>query len=147
MNRQAQFTKLYAEVPKVHCKGLCQSNCSIVQCSTWESKRINMESEPLEVADPYQCPFLSSEGLCNVYDVRPLGCRLYGAADGLECPHGCQIEGSHLTRKEGYALIERSLNIGQGEACLNSMDALERILSTLPSEAQNVDQVRISDLK
>jgi len=28
---------------------------------------------------PTRCPFLSSEGVCSVYDVRPLVCRAYGS--------------------------------------------------------------------
>jgi Fe-S-cluster containining protein len=39
--------------------------------------------------DGLTCRYLK-KARCTIYDVRPLICRLYGAASGLECPHGCR---------------------------------------------------------
>jgi len=131
MNRTNQFTQIYAKVPTFRCKGLCQSNCSIISCSNWEASRAHECAQPNDVTDPYWCPFLS-DGRCSIYEIRPLICRLYGAAVGLECPHGCEVDGELLTKKVAGELVNLSLSAGRGQTTLNSLEALETIVDALP---------------
>jgi Fe-S-cluster containining protein len=43
---------------------------------------------------------------CTVYEARPLICRVYGAAEGLRCPHGCTPE-RVVPDVEVFEMLER----------------------------------------
>lgn len=138
MNNTAKFTTLYARVPKVKCKGLCTDNCSVISCSTWEAKRMERDGARVPHEDPLQCPFLSIEGKCSAYDSRPLICRLFGAAEGLPCEHGCEVDGEPISDELGTDLANASIAIGGPMAILNSREELDRFIAqTKDAEALN----------
>jgi len=38
------------------------------------------------------CPYINGRGRCDVYEDRPIMCRIFGTAPAnqkLRCPHGC----------------------------------------------------------
>lgn len=41
---------------------------------------------------------------CSIYSVRPAICRLYGVAEGLECPFACKPK-KKLSKQEAHAII------------------------------------------
>ncbi len=43
--------------------------------------------------------FVTSSGIAH-------NCRLYGVAEGMECPHGCKPKPRYLTRTEAYRLLD-----------------------------------------
>lgn len=91
--------KIYASVPSGSCKG-CTACCSeSVNISFLEfsniirngllklepDKRLQLNKNIIsyyltEWIKPRKCPFLDLQGLCVIYDVRPLPCRMFGTA-------------------------------------------------------------------
>lgn len=112
-----QLRLLWAEVPRVHCKGLCWDSCGPISASAVERAvladegldvprvggegrlerldrilGVNEKGEPVVLA----CPALTEDHRCAVYPVRPLICRMWGAISELPCEHGCRVEGGRL---------------------------------------------------
>jgi Fe-S-cluster containining protein len=110
----ANLTALYDQVPDPGCRGLCQQACGPIDMHPYERARIRRAGvtipRPAEaVAEllatgEYTCPALA-DGRCTVYDIRPMLCRLYGAAEDLRCEHGCTPEGGHLPAADARRLI------------------------------------------
>lgn len=84
----AALTAVYAQIPDVGCKGLCADACGPVPVTPREAQRMIAAGGKRRGGDDLTCPYLA-DGQCTVYDVRPLICRMYGAMEGLTCPHGC----------------------------------------------------------
>lgn len=113
----ARLDEIYAAVPDAGCKGLCQSDCNSVRMTEFEQRRIAARHQvdlplvmfPSKVVSPLgvkkdRCAALH-DGRCTVYADRPLVCRLYSAAEGLGCEHGCEPEAGRLSRQDAAALI------------------------------------------
>jgi hypothetical protein len=115
---------IYDLVPHVNCKGLCYGACGPVPATAVEREDIRqltgrrVKTEPelfvdqhprgikiLKSTDDGTCLYLKKER-CTVYAARPLMCRLYGAADGLRCQHGCWPD-RPLSREEAASLIDQ----------------------------------------
>lgn len=93
--------EIYAGIPEVHCKGLCVESCSTVPVSGVElaaleratGRALKKTESPLgftmlgDFAAPCELLVL---GRCAAYEQRPAICRVFGAAEGLRCPHGCE---------------------------------------------------------
>lgn len=50
------------------------------------------------------CPFLEAER-CSIYEERPFMCRVWGVADGLTCPHGCEPD-ERISKKRFDSLVQ-----------------------------------------
>lgn len=96
----ARLDELYARVPgMLDCKGLCYDSCTRIALSPREQERIREQAGVtvpsagfLDVLQPYsgqRCPALTPVGRCSVYEIRPMICRLFGAARDSGCEHGC----------------------------------------------------------
>lgn len=117
-NKTAVIRKLeeiYASVPSVECKGLCgATNCGPVHGSRVENRYVEEETGgklkfPIvidKLAVP-NCPHLTSEKRCSIYEARPLICRLFGVVDVqvMRCPHGCSPK-KWLTHADANKLME-----------------------------------------
>lgn len=117
------LAELYAKVPDARCKGLCQDQCTSIAASRREAQRMAESGFPIPttarpvmreyrrtgIAEP--CAALGDDGRCRAYEVRPLICRLYGSAEGLRCPHGCEPEGGLMPDSEAALLIKRAKRI------------------------------------
>lgn len=107
----ATLDDLFAMVPDVRCKGLCTDACTVIGMGTAERERVdavggkvNDLDRVAEITSPV-CPSLTV-GRCSIYADRPLICRLYGAAEGLECPHGCRpASGKLMSRRNAQVLL------------------------------------------
>ncbi|MCH7945730.1 MAG: YkgJ family cysteine cluster protein [Armatimonadetes bacterium] len=100
--RIAELDAVYAELPTIDCKGLCQESCGpIVQArSTTAQELLRMqdsggERRGKQRRQPLTCPYLTAEdetGRCSIYESRPGVCRLWGIVDSplMRCPHGCE---------------------------------------------------------
>jgi hypothetical protein len=98
--------KIYARLPQLQCKGLCQKACGPIGMSPLEHEAmIAFAGKPLPPTS-LKCPFLAPDGKCSVYPVRPLICRLWGSVKSMRCPHGC-TPGRWLSDDEAFALISR----------------------------------------
>ena len=98
--RLRQLQRVYDQIPDVQCKGLCQAFCGVIAMSALEAERIEERTgQPLKVVDEkLRCAYLTAEGRCSVYDVRPFICRLWGAEEKLLCPHGCHPSNDRILR-------------------------------------------------
>lgn len=112
-----QLYAIYNALPKIECKGLCHTDCGLVDVMPIEDfnvkmfNRINgfpqkhfLNTSNQKVIRHYKnkhtdendgcvtCPYLTEDKKCSIYHARPLICRLYGVAQRLQCPHGCVPE-------------------------------------------------------
>lgn len=102
----ARLDALYAELPKLDCKGRCWKCCGPVLMAPGERERLRREGgvEVPTVPEMQRehreiCPALVSHR-CSAYTVRPLMCRLWGIEEGMRCPYGCVPEGGWLSEAE-----------------------------------------------
>lgn len=129
--------QLYAQVPALVCRGLCQSSCGPIEMSARERQRLRQHGvtvpprqQALDLraaggADGagYACPALSEDGACRVHELRPMVCRLWGAVRSLPCPHGCAPEGGLLPDADGMDLLAASLQAGGAPAGFQDVHA------------------------
>ncbi|MES2353036.1 MAG: YkgJ family cysteine cluster protein [Pseudomonadota bacterium] len=80
-------------IPSFECIPGCHDCCGPVTASSEEMFRLPVKSdEEHDVAlANLNCPHLGEKG-CQVYDERPLICRLFGTTPRLACPHGRRPE-------------------------------------------------------
>ncbi len=146
----AQLDVVYAEMPTVACKGLCQESCGpIVQArSTAEQELLRMqdaggEKRGRQQRRPLSCPYLTAEdetGRCSIYESRPAICRLWGIVDVplMRCTHGCEAT-EMLSGRAGAMVLAFVMTIGgmltpdptyarvAGKLIGTSLDAQQRI--------------------
>jgi hypothetical protein len=110
----AQLDALYAELPKLDCKGKCWHSCGPVLMAPGERARILREGgvkiptyPPERHGQLMTCPAVKSHR-CTVHTVRPLMCRLWGIADWMRCPDGCKPEGGWMSREEATRFFLRA---------------------------------------
>lgn len=125
----SRMAALYAELPRVACKRLCQDSCAAMVfrnrgMTVFEFARATFGgTTPIPDGHPLDlCTFLR-QGRCSIYNQRPLVCRLWGVVDSpkMRCPHGCEPEW-WLTDAEARALIRRAEEIGGGSAVIEGAD-------------------------
>lgn len=101
------LAKIYAAVPEVHCKGLCQQCCGPVFMSATEERLIAAKHGSIPSYLPnLRCDKLK-DGKCSIYQDRPLICRLWGAVRRMQCPHGCRPK-HFLPDHDARALLDRA---------------------------------------
>lgn len=122
MSRIAEtFAELYSLVPQMaDCKGLCRDSCLNVnparEASEYEHARLRRAGVPdLPAGTPdgagIPCPALTAKGRCSQYAIRPMICRLWGAAPSMHCEHGCTpVE--WLSDAQAVELLLASLQAG-----------------------------------
>lgn len=120
----AALDELYAQIPRVQCKGLCADSCTIAPASELERRRMVehgynlITSRPADGSIP-RCPALGPLNNCLGYEVRPYVCRAFGVVADLRapvsewhrqplmCDHGCVPEdGRYIPLGESYAVSE-----------------------------------------
>lgn len=106
----AQLEELYAAIPDAGCKGLCTASCGSNVATEAERARVAERGVLLPLIGHYGdagCPALV-DGRCSVYEVRPLICRLFASAEGLECPYGCVPASGVIPRSDAQRMIGRA---------------------------------------
>lgn len=80
-------------IPTFECVPGCHDCCGPVTVSSEEMARLPVKTEAEHDAAlaELNCPHLGENG-CEVYDERPLICRLFGTTPRLPCPHGRRPE-------------------------------------------------------
>lgn len=81
--------ELRRQIPSFACVPGCHDCCGPVTTSSTEMARLPVKSEAVHEAAlaALSCPHLGADG-CQVYDERPLICRLFGTTPRLPCPNG-----------------------------------------------------------
>lgn len=108
-----EVAALYARIPKIDCRGKCQAFCgAIVQLGAYtEAERPGIERAVRDAglapseASGVACTALDRNGRCAIYEARPAICRLWGVAEGMLCPHGCEPE-RMLTQSETNEILK-----------------------------------------
>jgi len=80
---------LRQNIPSFACVPGCHDCCGPVTASSEEMARLPVKSDAEHDAalDELNCVHLGPNG-CEVYDQRPLICRLFGTTPRLPCPNG-----------------------------------------------------------
>jgi len=101
MRKIEKLKKIYNKIPRIECKGLCETSCAFIPMSDFEKKLITEKyGNDNFMRNP--CPKLHN-GKCSIYEDRPLVCRLYGVVSGLPCVYGCEPK-KMLSCWGGYSL-------------------------------------------
>ena len=124
----AALQALYDQIPAIpDCRGHCWISCGPLEMSDRENRRIRDAGFTItnhltarQFAGTFWCEALGPDGRCQVYDLRPLVCRLWGAVESMPCPYGCQPE-RWLSDAEGRDLVAASLDVG-GYGIASNMD-------------------------
>ncbi len=106
-------------IPTIACKGLCHYTCGPVAVTFDELQTMRAAAGvdlPANIVQGYcmlepkeealECRCLTEEKRCSIYEHRPMICRLWGVAEGLECEHGCEATGA-VSREEAKKLLKR----------------------------------------
>jgi len=80
-------------IPKFKCVEGCHDCCGPVPTSSEEMSRLPVKTDAEHDAalNELTCVHLGPNG-CEVYEERPLICRLYGTTPQLLCPNDCRPE-------------------------------------------------------
>jgi hypothetical protein len=132
----ARLDALYERIPTLPCKGICFDSCGPIAMSNRERARIETGLARVTVVKRNgvtACSMLDQHGRCSCYDIRPAICRLWGVAEGMECPYGCKPE-RYLTRGEAMGILMETLTIGGGSTEQQALHAIKQMLETLPED-------------
>lgn len=115
--KEIALKRIYAKVPRVACKGLCQACCGPIGMTPMEAHRLNRAAgHKVNASKDLTCSALV-DGRCSAYESRPLICRLWGASEAMPCHHGCEIidnDGKPLTADECSILVNQSVDLDPG---------------------------------
>lgn len=113
-DRYQWLDELYRQAPDLLCRRQCAQSCVTgpIRIGAAEYERIaeRVGYRPHGNPAARTCPLLV-DGLCTVHDIRPMICRLWGAAVGMRCKHGCQPD-RWLTNAEVDALLNQVYSRG-----------------------------------
>lgn len=87
-------------------------------------------------AETGKCGYLNDRGRCDVYEVRPLVCRVFGASQKLPCIWGCKPRQPLLSEREEGLLFLKVLDLGGGQPMVSMPDNLARFNELHPKEKQ-----------
>ena len=84
-----KISALRRQIPSFECVPGCHDCCGPVTTSPEEMSRLPRKTAAEQAAamDELNCVHLGPQG-CQVYDQRPLICRLFGTTPNLPCPRG-----------------------------------------------------------
>ncbi|GAB6070320.1 YkgJ family cysteine cluster protein [Thiomicrorhabdus hydrogeniphila] len=94
MNDNIEIIELLRDnIPSFKCKEGCHDCCGPVTTSSEEMSRLPVKTDAEHDAalNELTCVHLGPNG-CEVYEERPLICRLYGTTPNLLCPNDCKPE-------------------------------------------------------
>ena len=104
MNPAKTIKYLRKQIPAFKCKEGCTDCCGPVPFSKWEWAQIKDQ----RLAKGITCPYASGAG-CEIYEDKPIICRLMGTVPKLKCPHGGQATQAFVCKERigDYAEIYR----------------------------------------
>jgi hypothetical protein len=108
------FALIYSSVPALKCQRKCADSCGPImaddaEMAHFEKKTGGKFPDSLQMLKDgnLDCPYLSFDNSCRVYQHRPLICRLWGVVKAMRCPHGC-IPARWLSDSEARELLRRA---------------------------------------
>ena len=100
-----ELKALRKKVPPLKCLPGCTDCCGPIVFAKVEWDAVHDK----RTATSITCPYASDDG-CDIYEHRPVLCRLFGAVPKMPCPHGC-APGKMLTSKEGEEIMKRYIEL------------------------------------
>jgi Fe-S-cluster containining protein len=91
--------EIYAALPTINCRGACHGGCSAILVPPAEAQHMRSKGIEPPRTEIGNCAHLSPAKRCNIYQNRPMICRLFGIVPLMACPFGCSPE-RHLTEAE-----------------------------------------------
>jgi Fe-S-cluster containining protein len=154
----AKLREIWDRIPKmVNCKGLCQTSCGPIPVTPLERRLIKTRTGKKLAAKEQEgaivCSALLPNGKCSVYSSRPTVCRIWGAAAGVPCTHGCKPE-RELTEEETNQIMREVQALSPGSdhrrQVLDMLDLLDpeyRVLweQNNPNWKENLDKIFVDD--
>jgi Fe-S-cluster containining protein len=103
---------LYAQVPTISsCTGACATSCGPIAFSDEEAARILSRMRGLPEPDDHgTCSMLNVFGRCDIYNDRPMICRMWGAVERMPCVYGCEPDGPVLDDAQARAMLGAVMN-------------------------------------
>ena len=103
---ERRIEEIYARIPDIRCKGLCDAYCGPILLAKCEALRINArlgreQAKPLgtSLEKCLEKTIRSGVERCSLYDetmractidnIRPAICRIFGCVSYMRCPYGC----------------------------------------------------------
>ncbi len=123
---------LYSSLPSIECKGLCVESCGSIAMTEIELKRMIDKSGTTPTIDDHGTCSLLVDGKCSVYEVRPAICRMFGVAQGMECPFGCLPNPKYLNPEEGRRFLFQIDDATDNKPKRSTLPELAKILNTNP---------------
>jgi hypothetical protein len=105
---------LYGQVPTISgCTGACAASCGPIAFGDAEAARILARMRGLpEPREDLTCSMLNAFGRCDIYEDRPMLCRLWGASEAMPCVFGCTPDsGRLLDRGETRELLRAATEV------------------------------------
>lgn len=101
-----ELRDLWDSIPDMaDCKGTCARSCGPIGCSRLERKLIEERAgRKLTTVPVIEACTMLKNGLCSVYTIRPVICRIWGVVPSLPCPEGCVPE-RPMSDREGYGIL------------------------------------------
>lgn len=104
-NSEKTIKTLRKIIPKMECKPGCHDCCGPIHFSKWEWEQIKDKRTATEI----NCPYIGKSG-CDIYEDRPILCRLFGTVKKMECPHGCKPQ-KMLNLKQELSIMRQYLKL------------------------------------
>jgi hypothetical protein len=133
-----RLAHLYRQLPKVQCQGKCQEACGPIACSSAEAEIMRRHSgrELSFDARTGRCNYLNEGGRCDVYEVRPLVCRIFGTSEKLPCIWGCKPAAPLMSELQEGQLFALVLAVGGGQPVVSMPDDPVLFEEVHPKELQ-----------
>lgn len=103
---EQRLDAVYATLPTIECKGLCQEACGPIAMTPAEWRRLKEAAGTEPTIDAEHTCSLLKDGKCSAYAVRPAICRLGGVEENMPCEFGCKPT-RYLSREQGYRFLDR----------------------------------------
>lgn len=126
---EQRLDALYATLPAIQCKGLCQQSCGPIAMTPVEFRRISEASGTTPTVDNKGTCSLLKDGKCSVYEQRPTVCRLFGIVKSMKCPFGCIPVPRYLTREEGFQFLRKVEKATGRKPMKATIEGLEKLLN------------------
>lgn len=118
--------ELYALIPQPDgCDGSCHQSCGPLGFSAQEGERIRAAGGSIpnlaagEMPNGIDCPALTTENRCSIYDARPASCRLWGSSAVMPCMAPTCTTRHPLTDDESRAVLRRTEALSDEQAARN----------------------------
>jgi len=155
-NFRTQLNEIYAKVPHGSCIGSARCCCESVNCFYSEYIAVVEElrrNGTFELFEPravaywlrefsvsMNCPLLKDDGLCEVYPVRPLPCRVFGHLNRSDFEENTRL--IHLQNKDAADELFSEYGIRVPDSILNGqVGYCENFCSNNPMSADDRDDL------